>query len=325
MIDNCDDAPVGNLLLDRDGTYWPIAAGAANTAGKGGPLALSRGTIPADSGNTRSVAIECANNGVGEPWPQAQIDAYFRGSNAINAQLGNRPDDIFSHALGAGDGWTDRKIDPATASAVQGPWVPRSVNSSGTWSLQDMRNECLARAGQPVPPTPVPPEPTPPVGDDWWTPLMHSLPTLHQGDSGAPVLRMQHLLCSVGAMNEANVANYDGVFGSGTANALNAWKSAIGGSADGTCDWWTWGALMHTIDGIPNIKLNDRGDDVKRMQHLLASAQYMNPANVKNYDGVWGNGTDDAKRRFDSDHGLGTSDTSCGPKSWTALLTTQSW
>ena len=132
-------------------------------------------------------------------------------------------------------------------------------------------------------------------------------------------------MCAVGAMNESNVANYDGVFGNGTQNALNAWKGAIGGQPDGICDPWTWGALMHTIDGIPNLSRGDSGADVKRMQHLLAAAGYMNANNMANYDGEWGNGTDSAKARFDSDHGLGGSDTSCGQKSWTSLLNGQSW
>ncbi|MET0415646.1 MAG: hypothetical protein ABW022_06460, partial [Actinoplanes sp.] len=37
MIDGSDDAPVGNMLIDREGVCWPIAAGASNCAGKGGP------------------------------------------------------------------------------------------------------------------------------------------------------------------------------------------------------------------------------------------------------------------------------------------------
>src|SRR5215510_7794854 len=160
QINGCDDAPVGNCLLDRTGTYWPVAAGAANTAGKGGPLTLSRGTVPQDSANSQTFAIEAANNGVGESWPTVQIDAYFAGSNALNSYFGNRPDDIFSHALGEGNGWTNRKIDPAVAGSVQGNWKLRSVNSSGTWSLTDIRNECLARAGSYIPPIP------PPNGDD---------------------------------------------------------------------------------------------------------------------------------------------------------------
>lgn len=159
QIDGCDDAPVGNMTIMRDGSVWLVAAGAANTAGKGGPLSLSRGTIPLDSANTRTVAIEVANNGVGEIWPIAQTNSYFVASNAINAQLGNRPDDIFSHSLGTGNGWTDRKIDPA--GPVEGLWQPRFVNSSMTWNLDDMRAECLARAGSS--PVPIPP---PTIGDE---------------------------------------------------------------------------------------------------------------------------------------------------------------
>jgi hypothetical protein len=154
---SCPDRPVGNMLIDRDGIIYVVAAGAANTAGKGGPVTMSRGIVPVDGGNTRTWAIEVANNGVGEAWPQAQVDAYFRASNALNAHFGNRPTDVFTHALGTGNGWTNRKIDPATAGAVQGPWKPRSVNGSGTWSLDDIRAECTRRAGSspgPTPPTP---------------------------------------------------------------------------------------------------------------------------------------------------------------------------
>lgn len=159
MINVNDDAPVGNLLLDRDGCYWPIAGGASNCAGKGNQMSFSRGVGGSDSGNTWAWQIECQNNGVSEPWSQATIDALAAGSNALNAYVGNQPSDITSHALGAGNGYTDRKIDPATASAVQGPWVPRSTNNNGTWHLDDMRSLALDRAGQtpaPRPPTPGP-------------------------------------------------------------------------------------------------------------------------------------------------------------------------
>jgi N-acetylmuramoyl-L-alanine amidase len=158
---SCPDKPVGNMLLDRNGTFWPVAGGASNCAGKGGPWTFSRGTVPLDSGNTRGFQIECANNGLGEPYPQAQIDAYFRGSNALNAFVGNQPSDIVSHRRWA----PTRKIDPATNSAVQGPWVPRSETSSGTWNLDDMKAECGRRAGS-TPPTPTPQPPTPDDEDD---------------------------------------------------------------------------------------------------------------------------------------------------------------
>jgi hypothetical protein len=260
MIDGCDDAPVGNMLIDRDGVCWPIAAGASNCAGKGGPNTLSRGTIPLDGGNTRGWQIECASNGVGGPWPEVQVSALIAASNAMNRRFGNLPSDVLTHALGAGDGWTNRKIDPATAAAVQGMWLPRSTNSSGTWSLADIRNECAVRAGQapgptPIPPTPVPPEPTPVPPTPTPTPPSE--------------------------------------------------------------DW---------MANLPSIKKGDSGPYVERMQHLLAAAGFMDPANVKNYDGVWGNGTDNAKANFDNEHGLTPSPpTDCGAKSWESLMTGKVW
>jgi hypothetical protein len=142
MINGCDDAPVGNLLLDRTGCYWPVAAGASNCAGKGGPATFSRGTVPLDQGNTYGFQIEAANNGVGEAWPAAQLDAYFAGSNALNAHVGNQPADVITHNVWA----PTRKIDPATAAAVEGAWRPSSTTSSGTWSLDEIRSECALRA-----------------------------------------------------------------------------------------------------------------------------------------------------------------------------------
>ncbi len=156
QTEGCDDAPVGNMTIMRDGSVWMVAAGAANTAGKGGPLTLSRGVVPLDAANSTTWAFEVANDGVGEPWPTIQLDAYFTASNELNRRFGNLPTDVFSHALGAGDGWTSRKIDPATAAAVTGAWRPRSTNSSGTWSLADIRAECTRRASSTPDPDPIP-------------------------------------------------------------------------------------------------------------------------------------------------------------------------
>lgn len=162
MFFTAQDRPIGNGLITRTGEVWLGAAGAANTAGKGGPVTMSRGVVPVDGANARTWAWEVANNGVGEPWPEVQIDAYFAASNAMNALFGNRPDDVFSHAISDGGGWTSRKIDPATAAAVQGRWRPRSIGSSGTWSLADIRAEAGRRAST----TPTPPTPPDNGGDD---------------------------------------------------------------------------------------------------------------------------------------------------------------
>ena len=155
------DRPISNLLTCRDGSVWVLAAGATNTNGKGGPVTLPGGvTVPQDSANSWVIGNECANNGVGEPWPPAQIDAAFAVQLACAAAYGFRPDDLCTHQVWA----PTRKIDPATAAAVQGGWQPASVTSSGTWNLADIRAEALRRAG--TPPAPRPPQPPQPVEDD---------------------------------------------------------------------------------------------------------------------------------------------------------------
>lgn len=176
MINGNPDAPVGNWLIDRAGICYPIAAGASNCAGKGGPSTFSRGTCPVDQGNTRGWQIEVANSGAGGAggdWSAATIDAFFALSGVLNGLAGNRPDDIISHALGAGDGYTNRKIDPARADCVGGSWRPRSTNANGTWSLADMRAETNRRAGAAPGPGPGPgPTPTPSPEDDMQAQVM---------------------------------------------------------------------------------------------------------------------------------------------------------
>lgn len=158
-----EDAPLANLYIDRQGTVWVLAAGATNTNGKGKSIVFSRGTVPIDQMNTHAIGVEMGNDGVGEAWPEVQVDAMFAVSNACNAALGNQPNDVATHNYYA----PDRKIDPATAAAVQGPWKPKSVTSSGTWDLVDIESECLNRAGSE--PHPIPPQPGPgpaPEDDD---------------------------------------------------------------------------------------------------------------------------------------------------------------
>jgi N-acetylmuramoyl-L-alanine amidase len=151
QINGSDDAPIGNATIDRDGVVHMIAAGAANTAGKGGPITFSRGTCELDKGNTSLWNFEVCNSGVGEPWPVDQLDAYFAASNAMNAYFGNVPGDIVTHAGYTEPSCPGRKIDPATAAAVTGPWQPRALNASGTWSQDDVRAECARRAHPPEP------------------------------------------------------------------------------------------------------------------------------------------------------------------------------
>jgi LysM repeat protein len=307
---NSSAAPIGNCTIMRDGSIWMVAAGAANTAGRGGPVKMSRGTVPLDSGNSTTWAFEVANNGVGEPWPQVQIDAYFTASNVANKRFGNKPTDVFTHALGTGNGWTSRKVDPATAAAVQGPWKPRSVTSSGTWSLDDIRAECSRRAGGSVPP----PDPgLPPsssgkytvkAGDSWW-----SISQAYKISVDA-LVKLNPPATSSTVIHPGQVLNVPVVTAPPT-------------TPPPTTPPPTGGKDMAAI--MPTIVKGNSGPYVERMQHLLAAAGFMDPGNVSNYDGVWGSGTESAKARFDDAHGIGAGNTDCGPKSWESLLTGKKW
>lgn len=146
IAENADIAPISNLYIDRSGTVWVIAAGATNTNGTGNSLIFSRGTVPMDCMNTHAVGVEMGNDGIGEPWPQVQVDAMFTVSNTVNAHCGNQPFDVSTHWFYA----PGRKIDPARAESVQGPWQPKACTSSGTWDLEDIQAECMARAKPPT-------------------------------------------------------------------------------------------------------------------------------------------------------------------------------
>lgn len=151
-----DDAPVCNVVVGRDGVVYVCAAGATNTNGKGGPHTLPSGvTIPQDGANARVIGMELSSDGVGMTYPAAQMAAAFAVSTACAAAYGLAADDVVTHQVWA----PSRKIDPATAEAVEGDWWPTPVTSSGTWSLEALRDECRRLAAGPDPiPTPDPPE-----------------------------------------------------------------------------------------------------------------------------------------------------------------------
>lgn len=98
--------PLCQFLLGRDGTVKVIAAGYANHAGYGGPHA----GIPENMGNTYTYGIEAENNGIGEPWSLAQVNAYYRLCAALLDWMGIKDvERVFGHKEWA----PGRKIDPA--------------------------------------------------------------------------------------------------------------------------------------------------------------------------------------------------------------------
>ena len=98
--------PLCQFLLGRDGKVKVIAGGYANHAGYGGP----RAGIPANQGNTYSYGIEAENNGIGEPWSDKQLRAYYRLCAALLVWMGTKDvSKVFAHKEWA----AGRKIDPA--------------------------------------------------------------------------------------------------------------------------------------------------------------------------------------------------------------------
>jgi peptidoglycan hydrolase-like protein with peptidoglycan-binding domain len=98
--------PLAQLGLGRDGTYYVIAAGRCNHAGKGIWRGLS-------NGNANFICIEAENTGLANdvPWPNVQLDAYQRGVAAILRHIGRGVEFCAGHkeyALPRG-----RKSDPS--------------------------------------------------------------------------------------------------------------------------------------------------------------------------------------------------------------------
>ncbi|MFQ3595487.1 MAG: N-acetylmuramoyl-L-alanine amidase, partial [Sphingomonadaceae bacterium] len=104
--------PLSQLGLGRDGTYYIVAAGRANHAGRGEYRGIT-------NGNAVFIGIEAENMGEGqashprhEPWPDVQLDAYRRGVAALLKHMGASADMCVGHkeyALPRG-----RKPDPHT-------------------------------------------------------------------------------------------------------------------------------------------------------------------------------------------------------------------
>jgi peptidoglycan hydrolase-like protein with peptidoglycan-binding domain len=78
--------PLAQLGLGRDGTWYVVAAGRCNHAGKGSWQGVT-------SGNTNFIGIEAENTGLppDSPWPNAQMDSYRRGVAAILTEIKAKP------------------------------------------------------------------------------------------------------------------------------------------------------------------------------------------------------------------------------------------
>jgi hypothetical protein len=130
-----------------------------------------------------------------------------------------------------------------------------------------------------------------------------ALPTLHHGDRGRSVERLQHGL-HIGA---------DGVFGRGTVRAVKRFQRRHGLHADGVVGGATWRALRRSIHRRRTVArasghVTGRGSSVRLLQRRLGVGA----------DGVFGPGTARAVKRFQRRHGLHP-DGVVGPATWSAL------
>lgn len=72
--------PLCHLGLRRDGVYVVIASGKANHAGAGSWADANE--------SVEAIGIEAYNSGLGETWPQVQLDAYDQGSAVLLSHIG---------------------------------------------------------------------------------------------------------------------------------------------------------------------------------------------------------------------------------------------
>ncbi|NOK63972.1 MAG: Peptidoglycan hydrolase (amidase) enhancer domain [Chloroflexi bacterium AL-W] len=135
----------------------------------------------------------------------------------------------------------------------------------------------------------------PPPSAEW--------PVLRNGDRGVNVSTLQHLLNAHGHGLSA-----DGVFGSGTENAVRSFQTQRQLTVDGVVGSQTWSQLVITV------RSGDNSSAVRSAQQQLNKYGY----NLV-VDGVFGSGTDSATRNFQSSRGL-TADGIIGSTTWQALL-----
>lgn len=200
--------PLSQLGLGRDGTYYVIAAGRANHAG--------RGSWKGVSGNSRVIGIEAENTGyarddrsrgrVADPWPDIQLDAYKRGVAAILTKLGRDESWCCAHHE-----WTSRKIDP---HSIDMDAFRRDV---ANW----MGNQ--PDGGRRV---------IPPIGPD-------GRPTLRRGRSTNPRWLVRKVQEKVGLVGE----QVDGQFGPITEAAVRRFQLDRGLVGDGIVGPHTWREL----------------------------------------------------------------------------------
>lgn len=121
---NAASRPIGNLYVQKNGAIVMGCAGASNTQGRSErSFQMSKGVVPQSQGNLYMISFEAENDGVGEVWPEQQLESYELAVAVTCDLYGLNPlTDVLHHWQ-----YTSRKIDP------RGPTVGRSYGN-GQWS-----------------------------------------------------------------------------------------------------------------------------------------------------------------------------------------------
>lgn len=127
------DGPLCNVLLGRDAVAYVIASGTSNNAGEGSWHGVT--------GNRRTFGLEIENDGIGEPYPAAQMEAAVRIVAAWVKRCGRAVSDVCAHKEWA----PTRKIDPSFA---MDPFRARVRDRLGGEDDEDMRPTLERAQGQ---------------------------------------------------------------------------------------------------------------------------------------------------------------------------------
>ena len=157
--------------------------------------------------------------------------------------------------------------------------------------------------------------------------------SLRVGSTGAAVEQIQFWLSELAQFDDSIPAPaVDGIFGSGTEAAVRAFQAKYGLTVDGIVGRDTWNALFDQYNSIQDdinpggaaypgtpLRRGDRGDDVRMAQfYLRVVATNFSSIPLITVDGIFGSGTENAVRAFQSYFGL-TVDGVIGPATWNLL------
>lgn len=139
---------------------------------------------------------------------------------------------------------------------------------------------------------------------------LNNYPTLRQGSRGGFVVALQYLLNQYGY----NLST-DGIFGSGTAKAVQQFQTNNNLTLDGIVGRNTWQALLNINPASQVLRRGSKSSSVLFLQRLLIS--YLYP--ISNLDGIFGGETERAVKAFQSENGL-VADGIVGANTWRKLF-----